>query len=184
VRAGLTPAGLAPSASAWTLTPRDPVRAGPKRRRATLLADAAIGRGHPGAIGHWYPVGMTQYLGSCHCGGVRFQVETDEPLAPYFRCNCSLCARKGAVMGEAARSALRVTAGEDLLSTYTWNTGEAQHHFCKVCGIYTHHVMRGCTDRVGINMACIEGVDVFDVGEVVVGGGRRLSLVGGSPRRS
>jgi hypothetical protein len=80
-------------------------------------------------------------------------------------------------MGEAARSDLKITKGAELISTYTWNTGEAQHYFCKVCGIYTHHVMRGCTDRVGVNMACIEGVDIFAVGEVQVGGGRSLSLV-------
>lgn len=121
---------------------------------------------------------MTRHLGSCRCGGVRFEIDTEERLDPYFRCDCSLCSRKGAVMGEAARSALRVTQGEDLLSAYRWNTGEAEHFFCRRCGIYTHHVMRGCTDRVGVNMACIEGVDVHALGDVVVGGGRRLSLVG------
>jgi len=120
---------------------------------------------------------MSKYLGSCHCGGVRFEVDTDERLDPYFRCNCSLCSRKGAVMGEAAREALTVTSGQELLSVYTWNTGEAQHYFCKKCGIYTHHVMRGCTDRVGINMACVDGVDVYALGDVVVGGGKKLSLV-------
>jgi hypothetical protein len=120
---------------------------------------------------------MTKYVGSCHCRGVRFEVETEERLDPYFRCNCSLCSRKGAVMGEAARTALTVVAGESLLGIYSWNTGEAQHYFCKVCGIYTHHVMRGCTDRVGINMGCIEGIDVHALGDVVVGGGQKLSLV-------
>lgn len=80
-------------------------------------------------------------------------------------------------MGEAARSALEVTAGTESISTYTWNTGEAQHYFCKVCGIYTHPVMRGCTDRIGVNMACIEGVDVFAPQDIVVGGGKKLSLV-------
>jgi len=124
---------------------------------------------------------VTKYVGACHCGSVRFEVVTDEPLGPYFRCNCSLCSRKGAVMGEAAREDLKVTQGEEFISTYTWNTGEAQHYFCKVCGIYTHHVMRGSTDRVGINMACVEGLDVFAVGEVQVGGGKNLSLVAEPP---
>ena len=120
---------------------------------------------------------MNKYLGSCHCGSVRFEINTDEPLGPYFRCNCSLCSRKGAVMGEAARNALEVTAGTESIATYTWNTSEAQHYFCKVCGIYTHHVMRGCTDRIGVNMACVEGVDVFAQQDIVVGGGKKLSLV-------
>ena len=103
---------------------------------------------------------MTKYIGSCHCGGVRFEVDTDQPLVPYFRCNCSLCSRKGAVMGAAPRSALAIVTGQDLISTYAWNTHEAQHYFCKVCGIYTHHVMRGQTHTVGLNMACIEGFDI------------------------
>lgn len=120
---------------------------------------------------------MSKYLGSCHCGSVRFEINTDQPLDPYFRCNCSLCSRKGAVMGEVAREALQVTVGAELLSTYTWNTREAQHYFCKVCGIYTHHVMRGCTDRMGVNMACIEGFDVYAQKDIVVGGGKKLSLV-------
>ena len=120
---------------------------------------------------------MAQYLGSCHCGGVRFEIDTDQPLGPYFRCNCSLCSRKSAVMGAAPRSALRLTAGADLLGTYRWNTMEAEHHFCRRCGIYTHHVMRGETQTVGLNMACIEGFDVFALGEVEVGDGRQWSLV-------
>lgn len=120
---------------------------------------------------------MDTYAGSCHCGGVRFVVVTDEPLGPYFRCTCSLCSRKGAVIGSAARSALTVTAGHDLISTYVWNTGEAQHYFCKTCGIYTHHVMRGRTDRVGINMGCIDGVDVYALDAEVDRYGETFSVV-------
>ena len=36
------------------------------------------------------------YRGSCHCGAVEFQAKSN--LAQTFRCNCSLCRRKGAVM--------------------------------------------------------------------------------------
>ena len=119
---------------------------------------------------------MKKYQDTCHCERVRFQVETDEPLGPYFRCNCSLCSRKGAVMGQAEKKDLRITAGEESLSLYRWNTGKAEHYFCKYCGIYTHHVMRGATEYIGVNMACIEGFDVYAVEEVVVGGGANLSL--------
>jgi hypothetical protein len=120
---------------------------------------------------------MNRYLGSCHCGGIRFEITTEHTLGPYFRCNCSLCSRKGAVIGEAPRRAFHVTAGSDLIATYVWNTGEAQHYFWKVCGIYTHHVMRGRTDTIGINMACIDGIDVYAL-DVVLDDGKQLSLVG------
>ncbi len=122
---------------------------------------------------------MTVYRGACHCGDVRIEVDTDEPLDPYFRCNCSLCSRKGALMGQAPRRALRIVAGLDALSVYRWNTMEAAHFFCRRCGIYTHHVMRGDTDFIGINMACVEGFDVFAVTNGVVGAGAKLSLVAG-----
>jgi hypothetical protein len=115
---------------------------------------------------------MTTYRSSCHCGSVVLEIDTDQPLGPYFRCNCSLCYRKSAVMGAAPRSAVKVVKGADLLSTYSWNTHEAQHHFCRRCGIYTHHVMRGETTTVGLNMACVEGIDVLSLGNVPVGNGR------------
>ena len=80
-------------------------------------------------------------------------------------------------MGQALGKELRVTQGQDFLCLSRWNTREAEHYFCKKCGIYTHHVMRGATDYIGVNMACIEGFDVFAVEEVVVGGGANLSVV-------
>ena len=49
---------------------------------------------------------------------------------------------------------------------------EAQHYFCKVCGIYTHHVMRGETETIGLNMACIDGFDIFALSAVPVGNGK------------
>lgn len=121
---------------------------------------------------------MKTWKGSCHCASVEFEVATDEPLGPYFRCNCSLCSRKGAVIGAASRAALRVTKGAEALNLYQWNTREAEHYFCRNCGIYTHHVMRGHTDTIGINMACLEGVDVFNLSPVTVDDGATMwSLV-------
>lgn len=80
-------------------------------------------------------------------------------------------------MGAAPRESLKVTAGEDLVTLYQWNTMEAEHFFCKVCGIYTHHFMRGETQTAGVNMACIEGVDIYALGEVEVGEGKNWSVV-------
>ena len=114
---------------------------------------------------------MPKHTGSCHCGAVVFEIDTEESLGPCFRCNCSLCARKGAVIGRAARTALTITKGADSLTLYRWNTGEAEHFFCKHCGIYTHHVMRGDTDFIGVNMACIMGGSVFDLEPVPVDDG-------------
>lgn len=57
---------------------------------------------------------------------------------------------------------------------------DARHHLRRVCGTRTHHLMCGETTSVGLNMACIEGVDVHALGEVEVGDGRNgWSLVQG-----
>ena len=36
------------------------------------------------------------YEGSCHCGKVRYTVETD--LARVIECNCSICRRTGTLL--------------------------------------------------------------------------------------
>ena len=48
--------------------------------------------------------------------------------------------------------------GADKLATYRFNTITAEHHFCSVCGIYTHHKRRSNPNELGINVACLEGV--------------------------
>ena len=67
--------------------------------------------------------------GGCHCGGVRFTVALPGELRA-ARCNCSICSMKGVVMVAAPVEALQVTAGEELLRTYRFNTEAARHRFC------------------------------------------------------
>ncbi len=104
--------------------------------------------------------------GQCHCGAVRFTVHNADALAQPMRCNCSLCRRKGAIMGSAPLTQFEVTAGADKLSLYQWNTGVARHYFCSICGIYTHHQRRRRPDEVGFNVACLDGIDLTQLTEV------------------
>lgn len=86
---------------------------------------------------------------------------------------------RGAVALTARRGDLRILAGEDQLATYRFNTGVAEHHFCRVCGIYTHHRRRSNPDELGINAACLDGVSPFDFAELVVNDGRHHPSDGG-----
>ncbi|MBB3891255.1 hypothetical protein GGQ61_001972 [Phenylobacterium haematophilum] len=95
--------------------------------------------------------------GSCHCGAVRFQVEAE--ITELTSCDCSLCVKKNAVMAKVHESALNITAGEEHLSLYRWNTGVARHYFCSRCGIYTFHRKRAAPDHFGINVFCLDGFD-------------------------
>jgi len=114
--------------------------------------------------------------GSCHCGAVHFEVQLEPgPEAPFDklrRCNCSLCSRKGAVVASVPLARLTVTQGVEKLTLYQWNTRTAKHYFCSVCGIYTHHQRRSDPTEFAFNVACIEGVDPFSLGEIPMIDGR------------
>ena len=120
---------------------------------------------------------METRIGTCHCGAVRFEVDLEEGLSNLRRCNCSLCRRKGAIMASVPIERLRVVAGIDKLTLYQWNTRQARHYFCSVCGIYTHHQRRSNPREYGFNVACIDSVDPFALGPIAVGDGAAQSLV-------
>ncbi|HMQ11737.1 MAG TPA: GFA family protein [Oligoflexia bacterium] len=103
---------------------------------------------------------MKKYKMTCHCAGVEIEVQLNKGLEKIRRCNCSICSRKGAVVASVPLQYLKVVKGQDLLQLYTFNTHTAKHYFCKVCGIYTHHQRRSDPTEYGINIACIDGVNI------------------------
>jgi len=105
---------------------------------------------------------------SCHCGAVKFEVSLPEGLVDVERCNCSMCRRRGAIMASVPLAGLRVTAGEEHLRLYQFHTKTARHYFCSRCGIYTHHRERSKPELYAFNVACLEGVDPSELGEVPV----------------
>lgn len=100
---------------------------------------------------------LQRLRGSCHCGAVRFEIETDLP--ELTRCDCSLCRRRGALMVKVHQSAFRLLAGAEFLASYQFHTHTAVHHFCRVCGIYPFHRKRVTPEFYGINTGCLEGFD-------------------------
>ncbi len=115
----------------------------------------------------------TQVLkGHCHCGAVQFDVVLLNGFNNIRRCSCSLCETRGAVVVSAVKEQLTVTAGQEALTLYQFNTRVAKHYFCKHCGIYTHHQRRSNPEKISINVACLAGVSPFDFPEVPVLNGR------------
>jgi len=113
------------------------------------------------------------YRGSCHCGAISFEIETE--FTEFTKCDCSLCTKKNAVMTKVHETRFRLIEGERELGTYQWNTGIAKHHFCKVCGIYTFHRKRVTPDFLGINVYCLDTDDTANVPIVAVDG-RSMSM--------
>jgi hypothetical protein len=90
--------------------------------------------------------GLTMQLsGSCHCGGVKFKVESAQPV-PFMRCYCSICRKTAGGAGYAinlgADFSTLVVTGKRYLRKYQAkidrgdgvHTSTGQRHFCGRCG--------------------------------------------------
>jgi hypothetical protein len=108
---------------------------------------------------------------SCHCAAVVLELDLPNGIIDARRCNCSMCRRKGAIMGAVPLEGLRVVRGQEVLSVYRFNTGTAEHYFCSRCGIYTHHRRRSSASQYGFNLGCLEGIDATQLQDVPVSDG-------------
>ncbi|MFT4172347.1 MAG: GFA family protein [Rhodocyclaceae bacterium] len=76
---------------------------------------------------------MKTYQGACHCGAVRFEVDAD--IDHVRVCDCSICARRGALNFRVPANALRMHTPLAAMSVYRWGSMTAADYFCPVCGI-------------------------------------------------
>jgi hypothetical protein len=100
------------------------------------------------------------YKGSCHCGKVAFEFEGE--LNGALRCNCSICARKGALLFAMPHQALHVVAWGDDLGTYTFGNHVISHRFCRTCGIHPFAEDASHADgrNAYVNLRCVEELDL------------------------
>lgn len=95
------------------------------------------------------------YHGSCHCGAIQFEVEAPEDIE-VEDCNCSICSMTGYLHLIVPRSRFRLLAGSDSITTYSFNSGVAQHTFCKVCGVKPFYVPRSNPDGIDVNARALK----------------------------
>ncbi|MEE4705106.1 GFA family protein [Pseudomonas alliivorans] len=106
------------------------------------------------------------HLASCHCGAVVLELDLPDGIVDPRRCDCSLCRRRGSIVATVAEDGVRVIHGQKMLKLYQFNSRTAEHYFCGRCGIYTHHRRRSNPHEFGYNVACLDGVNPFDLGPV------------------
>jgi hypothetical protein len=101
-----------------------------------------------------------KYMGSCHCGRVKF--EADGEIASAMSCNCSMCQRKGTLMWFVPRAAMRLLTPEQDVAVYLFNKHVIKHRFCPNCGIspYSEAKAPSGEDMAAINIRCIEDIDL------------------------
>lgn len=108
--------------------------------------------------------GVNMHLGSCHCGAVRFEVHVDAGAAS--RCNCSVCAKIGALGTIVKPAAFVLRSGEGDLGVYEWGARIAKRFFCNRCGVHCFargHLAELGGDYVSINVNCLDDVELGDV---------------------
>ena len=67
---------------------------------------------------------------TCHCGGVEAEIKIPETgIEKLMRCNCTLCKRKGYIIGVLGENDFTLTKGKELLKLYQYYTNTAKHFF-------------------------------------------------------
>lgn len=102
------------------------------------------------------------HRGGCHCGAVTFEVDALERVTAHA-CNCSICAKMGFLHLIVPAARFRLLTGEDHLTNYTFNSGIAQHTFCKVCGVKSFYVPRSNPTGYSVNLRCLEQSTFADI---------------------
>lgn len=93
--------------------------------------------------------------GGCHCGAVKFEVEFSEgPVLT--ECNCSICSKSGYLHLMVPAENFHLLSGQESITTYTFGTRAAKHHFCKVCGIKSFYVPRSNPNGFSVNFRCLD----------------------------
>lgn len=106
---------------------------------------------------------MAVHHGGCHCGKVRYSVEST--LEGLVTCNCSYCDKRRSILAFVPADSFRLEAGEEALTEYRFNTGKIQHLFCATCGLesFARGAMPDGTQMVAVNVACIDGIDTAEL---------------------
>ncbi len=105
---------------------------------------------------------MSWRAGGCHCGVVRFEAQVPVRVEVQS-CNCSICAMTGYMHIIVPQSRFRICSGEDLLTTYRFNTGVAEHLFCPRCGIKCFYRPRSNPDGWSVNARCLDSADDLEM---------------------
>jgi hypothetical protein len=98
---------------------------------------------------------MITHTGGCHCGRVRFEVIAPA-LIDVSECNCSMCSKSGYLHLIVPANRFKLLSGEDVLTTYSFNTHTAKHRFCSICGIKSFYIPRSHPDGFSINARCLD----------------------------
>lgn len=98
---------------------------------------------------------MITVTGGCHCGAVRF-VAQSKAKPDMLDCNCSICARSGYLHLFIPHALFNLVNGADDLTSYKFGKKQADHLFCKKCGVKSFYQPRSHPDCWSVNYNCLD----------------------------
>ena len=93
--------------------------------------------------------------GGCHCGAIRFSLETS-PNPKMLDCNCSICRLTGYLHLFIPHEDLFLECDPAALTSYQFGSGQAEHLFCKSCGIKSFYQPRSHPGAWSVNFKCLD----------------------------
>lgn len=102
---------------------------------------------------------MPRYSGTCHCGAIRFEIDT--LIDRVTDCNCSICRKKGFLHHRVPPERFTLVSGAESLGTYQFGTRTAKHHFCTHCGVHVFTRPRAAPQLYTVNVRVLDDFDLL-----------------------
>ncbi|MEO7411641.1 MAG: GFA family protein [Sphingomicrobium sp.] len=99
---------------------------------------------------------MVEATGGCHCKAVRFTARLPAEPVPALECNCSICAMTGFIHIIVRHGDFTLESGADVLMSYRFGTGAAEHLFCSICGVKSFYQPRSHPEAWSVNANCLD----------------------------
>ncbi|TDR22467.1 GFA family protein [Marinicella litoralis] len=94
--------------------------------------------------------------GGCHCGAIKFHATVDIN-STILVCNCSVCSMTGFHHLIVPHDQFKLLTEVQSLTSYRFNSKQANHLFCSRCGVKSFYQPRSHPDCWSINAHCIKG---------------------------
>ena len=111
---------------------------------------------------------------TCHCKEVKIELKLDNGLEDLVKCNCSICKKRNSIMAKIKLNNLKIIIGTEKLKLYKFGKNKAEHFFCSICGIYTHHKSYTNPENYEFNVACLDNINTFKFKDVPIYDGEKL----------
>ncbi|MEM7689365.1 MAG: GFA family protein [Pseudomonadota bacterium] len=104
---------------------------------------------------------LVKVSGGCHCGAVRFEALSER--APHMLdCNCSICSASGYLHLFVPHDRFMLVSGRDHLTSYRFGSGQADHLFCRICGVKSFYQPKSHPDCWSVHLKRLDDPTLID----------------------